>query len=185
MLRVGKRCGFRGQKVQSWTRILIRSFGIANWFYGLTGSYFLINGLRRTHRFGTNLYEAEAYYFYVAINALFLFALFLAGYWLILIRRRGAILSNYVFAMEILFFVLSSLVSLHLAMSSSPRTASVGMSLGATAGIGNMGTALQILTAYPLIALVALNLARRSMDRTNSWNVFRPSQLASRTRVNS
>ena len=171
--------------MRPWARILIRSFGIVNWLYGLTGSYFLLDGLRRANRFGPNLYEAEAYYFYVAMNALFLFVLFLAGYWLILIRRRGAILSNYVFSAEILFFVMSSFLSLHLAMSSNPRTASVGMSLGATAGIGNMGTAPQILTAYPLIALVAVNLARRSMDRTNSWNVFRPSQLAGRTKATS
>jgi len=161
-----------------WGRILIRSFGIANWFYGLTGSYFLVDGLRRDHhfRFGPNPYDARAYYFYVAVNAVFLFAYFLAGYWLILIRRRGVILSNYIFPMEILFFILSSLVSLRLAMSSNPRAASVGMSLGAMAGIGNMGTALQLLTGYPLIALVALNLARRHMNRNRSWNAFQPSQ---------
>jgi hypothetical protein len=171
--------------MRDWGRILIRSFGIANWFYGLTGTYFLVDGLRRAHRFGPNLYEARAYYFYVAINALFLFALFLAGYWLILIRRRGAVLANYVFSTEILFFVLSSLVSLHLAMSSNPRTASVGMSLGAVGGIGNMGTALQFLTAYPLIALVALNLARRHVDRNGYWNAFQPSRLAGRTKATS
>jgi len=32
--------------VRDWGRILIRSFGIANWFYGLTGAYFLVDGLR-------------------------------------------------------------------------------------------------------------------------------------------
>ena len=85
------------------------------------------------------------------------------------------ILSNYVFSMEILFFVLSSLIALRLAMSSNPRAASIGMSLAAVAGIGSMGTALQFLTAYPLIALVALNLARRHMDRNRSWNAFQPS----------
>jgi hypothetical protein len=160
----------------NWGRILVRSFGIANWFYGLAGSYFWVDGLRRANHFGPNPYEAKAYYFYVAVNGAFLLALFLTGYWLILIRRRGVLLSNYVFSMEILFFVLSSLVSLQLAMSSNPRKVSVGMSLGAVAGIGNMGTALQFLTAYPLIALVALNLARRHMDRNRSWNAFPPSR---------
>ena len=161
-----------------WGRILIRSFGIANWFYGLTGSYLLVDGLWRGRHFGfgPNPYEAEAYYFDVAINALFLLGLFLSGYWLILIRRRGAVFSNYVFSMEILFFVVSSLVSLRLALSSNPRAVSVGMSLGAMGGIGNMGTALQLLTGYPLIALVALHLARRHMNRNRSWNTFQPSQ---------
>ena len=162
--------------MRDWGRTLVRSFGIANWFYAVTGAYFLVDGLRRVNHFGPNPYEAKAYYFYVSINALFLFGLLLTGYWLILIRRRGVILSNYVFSMEILFFVLSSLVSLRLAMSSNPRAVSVGMSLGAVAGIGNMGTALQLLTAYPLIALVALNLARRHMDRNRSWNALQPSR---------
>jgi hypothetical protein len=113
---------------------------------------------------------------YVAINALFLSAIFLAGYWLILIRRRGAIFSSYVFSMEILFWVLPGLISLGLAMSGNATAVSVGMSLGAVEGIGNMGTAIQVLTAYPLIFLVALNLARRHVDRNRSWNALQPSQ---------
>jgi len=160
--------------VRDWGRTLVRSFGIANWFYGLTGAYFWVEGLRLNH-LKPNPYEAKAYYFYVSVNGLFLFAILLTGYWLILIRRGGVILSNYVFSMEILFFVLSSLIALRLAMSSNPRAASIGMSLAAVAGIGSMGTALQFLTAYPLIALVALNLARRHMDRNRSWNAFQPS----------
>ena len=162
--------------MRNWGRILIRSFGIANWFYGLTGAYFLVDGLRRVHHFGPRPYEAKAYYFLVAINALFLVAIFLAGYWLILIRRRGVVFSNYVFSMEILFFVLSSWVSLYLAMSSNATAASLGMSLGAMGGTGNMGTALQSLTGYPVIALVGLNLARRSLDRNRSWERLQPSQ---------
>jgi hypothetical protein len=164
--------------MRDWGRTLIRSFGIANWFYGLTGSYLLVHGLWRAHHFGfgSNPYEPEAYYLYVAINALFLSAIFLAGYWLILIRRRGAVFSNYVFSMEIVFWVLSEVVSSELMMSANATAVAVGRSLGATAGIGNMGTALQILTGYPLIALIALNLARRHVDRKRSWNALQPSQ---------
>ncbi len=65
--------------MRDWGRTLIRSFGIANWFYGLTGAYFLIDGLWRVHHFGPHPYEARAYYFYVSINALFLFAVLLTG----------------------------------------------------------------------------------------------------------
>ena len=161
--------------MRDWGRTLIRSFGIANWFYGLTGSYFLVNDLWRANHFGPHPYEARAYYFLVTINGLFLLAIFLTGYWLILIRRRGAVFSNYVFSMEILFWVLSPLISLTLAMSGNTTAVSVGMSLGAVEGIGNMGTNLQMLTAYPLIALIALNLARRHLDRARSWNALQPS----------
>jgi len=162
--------------VRDWGRILIRSFGICNWFFGLTGAYFLIDGLRRVHHFGARPYEAKAYYSLVAINALFLVAIFTTGYWLILFRRRGVVFSNYVFSMEILFWVLDSLVTLKLVMSGNATAVSIGMSLGAVEGIGNMGTSLQILTAYPLIALIALNLARRHLDRKRLWNPLQPSQ---------
>jgi hypothetical protein len=162
--------------VRDWGRILIRSFGIANWFYGLAGAYFLIDGLRRVHHFGSRPYEAKAYYFLVSINVLFLVAIFLTGYWLILIRRQGAVFSNYLFSVEILFWVLDSLVTLKLVMSGNANAVSIGMSLGAVEGIGNMGTSLQILTAYPLIALIALNLARRHLDRKSFWNPPQPPQ---------
>jgi hypothetical protein len=162
--------------MRDWGKTLIRSFGIANWFYGLTGAYFLVDGLRRVNHFGRHPYEARAYYFLVAINALFLVAIFLGGYWLILICRRGVVFSNYVFSIEILFWLLSGLVTLKLAMSGNATAVSVGRSLGAVEGIGNMGTALQFLTAYPLIALIALNLARRHLDRKRSWNAFQPSR---------
>ena len=89
--------------MRDWGRVVIRSFGIANWVYGLIGSYLLVDGLRRANHFGPNPYEAKIYYFLVAVNALFLVAVFLAGYWLILIRRRGAILANYAFSLEICF----------------------------------------------------------------------------------
>ena len=52
-------------------------------------------------------------------------------------------------------------------------TAPFGQSLAAVSGIGNMDTALQLLTAYPVIALVALNLARRHLDRDGSWNALK------------
>lgn len=164
--------------MRDWGRILIRSFGIANWFYGLTGTYFLVDGLRRVHQFGLGPrpYEAKAYYFLVTINAVFLVAIFLTGYWLVLIRRRGAVFSNYLFSTEILFFVLYSLVEFKLGMSGNTTAASVGMSLAAVWGIGNMGTSLQLLTGYPLIALIALNLARRHLDRKRFWNPLQPSQ---------
>jgi len=56
--------------VRDWGRTLVRSFGIANWFYGLTGAYFWVEGLRFNH-LKPNPYEAKAYYFYVSVNGLF------------------------------------------------------------------------------------------------------------------
>jgi hypothetical protein len=166
-----------------WGRVLVRLFGIANWFYGLTGAYFLVGGLWRIRHFGPPFghpgrypHEASQYYFLVTINAIFVLAILLTGYWLILIRRRGVVFSNYLFSMEILFWVLEAIVSFKLLVSGlygNAAAASFGQSLAAVSGIGNMGTALQLLTAYPVIALVALNLARKHLDRKSSWNALK------------
>jgi hypothetical protein len=163
--------------VRDWGQTLIRSFGIANWFYGLTGAYFLVDGLRRVHHSGflghsgRFPYEAKQYDFLVTINAIFIFSILIIGYWLFLIRKRGVVFSNYLFSIEILFWVLNAMVSLKLGMSGNAVTAAFGMSLGAVQGIGNMGTNLQFVTAYPAIALVALNLASRHLDRKGLWKV--------------
>ena len=165
--------------MRDWGRTLIRFFGIANWFYGLIGAYFLIDGEWRHARLRQILrarpYDSQAYYSLVFINALFLIVLLLAGYWLIRVNRRCAVFSNYLFSFEILYFIGSAWASLALSISSNVTAASIGMSLGAVAGIGNMGTSVQFLTAYPLIALVALNIARRRLDRSHSWGVLEPS----------
>lgn len=169
--------------MRDWGRTLIRSFGIANWFYGLTGAYFLVDGVWRVHHFGIlghsgrYPHEASQYYFLVTINAIFIISILITGYWLILIRRQGVIFSNFLFLSEILFWVLDAIVSFKLLMSGisgNAAAASFGKSLGAVEGIGNMGTNLQLVTAHPVIALVALNLARRHLDRKGSWNVPQP-----------
>jgi hypothetical protein len=87
------------------------------------------------------------------------------------------VFSNYLFSVEILFWILDAIVSFKLltsGISGNAAAASFGTSLGAVEGIGNMGTSLQLLTAYPAIALVALNLARRHVDRNRSWNALKP-----------
>jgi hypothetical protein len=163
--------------MRDWGRFLIRSFGIANWFFGLAGAWFLVVTQWRVHvrHLWPDPYDAGAYYFLVTINALFVVAMFPTGYWLMLIRRKGVVFSNYVFSSEVLFFVLS-VVAFFLNFSGNATAVSVGRSLGAMDGVGNMGTVLQTLTAYPVIALIALNLARRHLDRNRSWNALQPSK---------
>jgi hypothetical protein len=162
--------------MRDWGRTLVRSFGIANWLFGLTGTVILIDGLFRANHFGRNPYDAKAYYFLVAMNALFLLGILLAGYWLILIRRRGVVFSNYVFSIEILFWVGLPIFD-PLYMSGNATAVAISKSVGTVWGIGNMGTVFQFLTGYPLIALIALNLARKHLDRKRSWNALQPSQL--------
>jgi hypothetical protein len=152
--------------MRDWGRVLIRSFGIANWLFGLIGACFLIGTQWIVHvrHLWPDRYDARAHYFLITTNALFVLATFLTGYWLILVHKRGVVFSNCLFSAEILFFVLSAIVDRSLDASGNATAVSVGRSLGAMDGVGNMGIAPQILTAYPVIALIVLNLARKRLD---------------------
>src|SRR5712664_129157 len=149
--------------MRDWGRLLIRSFGVLHLAYGAIGSIVLVPGLLQilhgNVRFGRHLYERPAYYIAITINCLFVGALIMAGLWLVRLSRRGVTLSNFVLGGEILYWLASSGLSLGLALHGGPAAA-IGQSMGAVAGMGDMATSVQVLTGYPLIALVALNFAR-------------------------
>jgi hypothetical protein len=100
----------------------------------------------------------------------FISTLIVAGVWLIRLFRRGVTLSNYLFTVEIAFWLTYSLFSLGLKMHGG-SAANLGMSMGAVAGVSGMATSAQLITGYPLIALVGLNIARRHLDRQRSWGL--------------
>jgi len=98
-----------------------------------------------------------------------LVGLVLAGYWLLRLRRRGVILSNFVYSFEILYFLVADMISLALIMSPNKVKQSIGFSMAGQSG--NMGIALQVITWYPEIALIVLNIARRRMNRDGKWRL--------------
>jgi hypothetical protein len=155
----------------AWEKPLTRSFGILHLIYGAVGIYFLSDIFVRTLRapqLGKYPYERQVFYFDITLEAFFVCALIVAGVWLIRLSRSGVILSNYIFTIETALFVAESLLSLEFAMHGG-RAAAIGMSMGAVAGIGHMGTVAQFVTGYPVIALVGLNIARRRLDRQGFW----------------
>jgi len=157
---------------QRWPKILLRAFGVGNLFHAVVGAYFLVDGLARfLRRTGdpTVPYETSAYYTRWVVNLVFVALLLPSGALLLRLRRRGITFSNYLFGSEIAYFLGSAAMELALSMSKNHELLLLGHSLAATAGIGNMGTALQLTTAYPLVALLALNLARRRLDRASFW----------------
>jgi hypothetical protein len=155
----------------AWEKPLTRSFGILHLIYGAIGIYFLSGIFVRTLRgpqLGKYPYERQVFYFDITLEAFFVCALIVAGVWLIRLSRRGVILSNYIFTIETALFVAESLLSLELGMHGGSGAA-IGMSMAAVGGIGHMGTAVQFVTGYPVIALVGLNIARRRLDRQGFW----------------
>ncbi len=151
-----------------WPRRTIRSFGVANVVFGLVGLAAIVASvaLRATRTVSRceAPYVAQAYYVATAINLICVLALLYAGVCLWQVQRRGVIISNALFVFEIVYFVGSSWIGLALAMAGG-KAATIGHSMSAVGGTGNMGTAPQIITGYPAIALIVLNIAYRAMNR--------------------
>ena len=137
-----------------WPGGVLVGFGIANMLYALVGLYCAIPGLLV---FYTRLepdpqapYIAQAFLTMTSINIVFLVCLVVTGLYLIRRTFRVILFCNVLFALEIVYFFGISMLWLH------PH---LGPSIGAATGIGNMGIALQIMTGYPIIALIVLNIA--------------------------
>jgi hypothetical protein len=96
-------------------------------------------------------YHIEAFFLRTGLNLLFLAAIIFAGIKLLLAREKGVQLSNKLFVLMILYF---------LEPFSRLLGPEFGISMGATAGTGNMGISPILLTGYPLIALIVLNVVR-------------------------
>ena len=153
--------------MKTWTVRLLRSFGVLHIVFGLAGFALAIELLRRYSaapiRPDDLRFEPAAYYTCTALNLIFVSVLVFAGILLLRADLRGVRLSNWLFATEIAYWLLTSTLGLFLTMSHRPTLSVLGLSMGAVGGIGNMGISPQILTGYPIIALVALNLLRKRL----------------------
>jgi len=158
-------------------RITVRVFGILNITFGLVGFYFVADGLARHWHLGVSRPEtphsAIAYYTTVGVNVLFLVFLLVSGILLVKRRRKGLVISNAVFSCEIGYWVLIPLLLMLLGAIGGETAPKVGMSVAAVFGTGNVGIALHSLIGYPLIALIFLNLADRSLRRGGHWDPSR------------
>lgn len=152
---------------RNWEKPTIRAFGCANLFFVAVGVYFQVETLlsvRRHHRpIAGAPYDIQAFYVMTALDFVSLVLLAAAGLYLLSRNRRGLLLCNVVFIYEITSFIFGVLLGLGFSMAGG-KWALVGMSVAAAGGIGNMGTSPQLLTGYPVIGLIVLNLARRSFD---------------------
>jgi hypothetical protein len=91
---------------------------------------------------------------------MFLVALVVAGVLLLLVRPSCFAVCNIAFGGEIAFLV----VQLLLSMVAKPPLSD---SLAAAWGIGNMALSPQLLTGYPVIALIVLNLVARASHHSS------------------
>lgn len=157
-----------------WTSVVYRAFAITNFAVAAIGSIFLASSARvvlikAVGNTSTEPYFLISYWTMTAVNVCFLSFLVLGGTYLLRLRSMGVVICNIVVFGEILYF-------LGLSFLWSPALPKVtSMSVAAATGIGNMGLSPQLISAYPLIGLVCLNLARwRVRARNRSRPVLGP-----------
>jgi hypothetical protein len=148
-----------------WGRWVIRAFAALNFMFAAVGAYAVGEGaapiLARVHDSPATPYVREIYYSMTVIDLACLVMLTVAGIYLWGLNGRGLRICNFVFTIEIAWFLGTTAMGLTLAMSSG-RWMLLGRSIEAASGIGSLGTTPQIVTAYPVLALVVLNLVRGS-----------------------
>ena len=145
-----------------WPTRVVKTFGLLHIILAILGLYlvlsiagFFVSLPSVFKRTGDALpYETEAYLLRTVINLILLGAEGIAGLQLLRTRLSGITISNVLFAAMVVYFFLPIWNLFGPAFSRS---------MGATAGIGNVGIGLQLICCYPVLALVALNLARRRL----------------------
>ena len=142
-----------------WPSAVYRAFAITNFAIAVIGSIFLVSSvlavlLKPVGNTPAQPYFLTSYWAMTVANICFLSLLVLGGIYLLQLRATGVTICNIVFFGEILYF----LVIGFLWFPAWPRV--ISMSVGAATGVGNMGLSPQLISGYPLIGLVCLNLAR-------------------------
>jgi hypothetical protein len=162
----GSRSGWRATTVQAWPRIVIRIFAVLNLCFGLVGLLLLIASQYAPLRVISawdqhSAYFAKAYYFQVAFNLVFVLTVIWTAFPLWRLRQLGKMICNVLFCAEIAYIWFAVLALAALLNVKPSALLEFGLE---SAGPGNVGIALQLLCGYPLIALVAINVAYHRLN---------------------
>ncbi len=153
-------------KTLEWPAVTYRVFAIGNFLAVLIGLLFLlptawIVGFGAVENAPTNPHFATWFWALASINLCFLALLVVGGVHLFQLRPSGVTICNAVFVGEVIYFLVIGFL-----WSALPRP--VAMGLAAATGVGSMGLSPQLISGYPLAALICLNLARRTRKRTHA-----------------
>ncbi len=146
---------------------LIQLFGFLGVVLGAFGLILIAAGIvrfiQRSQVIEGSPYASEAFYGFSFVSALFDLVLVYVGFLLWRIDDRGLRVANVLFPAELLYWILTPTIQLFLLMSKTERTAQIGHSMASAGGIGDIGLTPQLVTAFPLVGLIVLNLAYRKL----------------------
>lgn len=150
---------------RSWSAKTIRLFAILNVVLCSFGLWAVIYGFAAGPS-GVKIpydpgqpYLPQMFYLFTAVEFMCLVAGLVSAVPLWQLKHGGLLLCNILFTFELLYLLAQSFLALVL-------PASLSSSVAGASGIGGLGLAAQYVTAYPLIALIALNLAYRRLQKT-------------------
>jgi hypothetical protein len=147
---------------KSWPAVIIRIFAAINLLMGLVGLVALWASVRTTLKFDPwsqdPPFYAQAYYTRSGINVVFVVLTILGGLYLWRLGRRGWTVCKVLFIAQIVYFFIGWFDFL-LPLAMGDRASAVSRAFGACRGTGDMGTNLQVITGYPVIALIGLKIA--------------------------
>lgn len=149
--------------MRNWPARVIRGVATLNVFLCATGLLLLTFGVERFLKVGSvepdKPYLHQVFYIYSSVDFLCLVFGLVAAFLLWKLERRGLLLCNLLFGFELLSWIVGATITLVLVSSSSREFKQIGLSLAGASGIGDIGLAPQFVIAYPVLALIALNLA--------------------------
>ena len=122
----------------------------------------------RTHYDPGQPYLLQMFYLFNALDFICLVFGLVSAVPLWRLKRRGLLLCNLLFGFELLYSLANAFLQLAFLGSSSQVLKGIAMSMAGATGIGGLGLALQYVTAYPVIALIALNVAYHKLQRTQT-----------------
>jgi hypothetical protein len=145
-----------------WPTLTIRVFAVLNLLLGLEGFAAMLTTvtwtLMRDAWSQDPPFYAQAFYFRSAVNLVFVVLTLVGAVYLWRLDQRGWRVCKTLFIAEIAYFFLDW-YDFPLIWALGKRGPLVSMALAASAGTGNMGTTLQVITAYPVIGLITLKIA--------------------------
>lgn len=156
--------------MKTWPKAVIRFLAAANILLGGSGLYLQADSARRfiqRNQLGFSI--PQVYWITASISFALALATLLFGFFLWRRDRRALLLCNWLFGFELVYWVGTAMFEFALWSSRAEWAHSLGKNLAGAGGIGNMGTALQLISLYPVWALILLNVAYwRMKDGTAS-----------------
>jgi hypothetical protein len=158
--------------MRSWAASTLRIFAVLHIIMGVLGiggvAWMYVVFARQIQ--GPNAaypYELQFYCVYTIVNLLCLVFLIRAGAALWRLEPRGQWLSNVVLGFEIIWFLAEWETLAALLPLWGDKAKLIEASIWSIFDTGEIGTAPQTLTGYPLIAVIAVNVAYRKLSRAS------------------